>query len=131
MTQNCKLPGCENKVQNWRKEFCCKSHAAKAGALSKGLKLRTKEDTIVYHRIKATERQQRIKRATPPWANLTAIREFYKEARKLELETGIVHEVDHVIPLKGRLVSGLHVETNLQILTKDDNRSKANHYELA
>lgn len=36
------------------------------------------------------------------------------------------HEVDHVVPLRGRAVSGLHVLANLQYLPKQENRRKAN-----
>lgn len=65
----------------------------------------------------------------PPWANKKAIREFYKEARRLTVETGVLHHVDHIIPLTGREVSGLHVESNLQVLTQRENNRKHNHFE--
>lgn len=40
-----------------------------------------------------------------------------------------VHEVDHVVPMQGESVSGLHVASNLQILTKSENSSKRNKHE--
>lgn len=48
---------------------------------------------------------------------------FYKEAERLTEETGIIHHVDHIIPIsKG----GLHHQDNLQVLTKRENLSKGN-----
>ena len=65
----------------------------------------------------------------PVWADKKAIRAVYAEARRLTHETGVLHHVDHVIPLNGREVSGLHVEGNLQVLTFIENSRKHNHFE--
>jgi hypothetical protein len=54
------------------------------------------------------------------------IGEFYKESTRLTKETGIPHEVDHIIPLQGEIVSGLHVPWNLRVVTKEVNRKKSN-----
>lgn len=59
---------------------------------------------------------------TPAWSEAVAIREFYYLCPP-------GHEVDHIIPLKGRLVSGLHVLANLQHLTRSANASKSNTFD--
>lgn len=64
--------------------------------------------------------------ATPMWADLDAIKRIYLLAEKLSVETGIKHHVDHVIPLQGKNVCGLHVENNLQVIPAKQNLSKAN-----
>jgi len=60
--------------------------------------------------------------------DLLIIKSIYKEARKLSILTNIPHHVDHIIPLQGELVSGLHLSLNLQILTQHENCSKHNSY---
>ena len=67
--------------------------------------------------------------ATPLWADLEAIKRIYKESRRVSIETGILHHVDHIVPLQGGIVSGLHVEYNLQIIPAKQNLSKANKLE--
>lgn len=65
-------------------------------------------------------------RATPAWANDEAILKFYERAKQLSEETGVLHHVDHIYPLRGRLVCGLHNEFNLQILPARENQRKYN-----
>lgn len=67
-----------------------------------------------------SKRRKIIKERTPKWANLDKILETYLLARELKMH------VDHVIPLQGTLVSGLHVENNLRIIPAIDNLSKGN-----
>jgi len=67
--------------------------------------------------------------ATPAW--LTAIQkaqiyEFYEIALARTLQTGISCDVDHIVPLRGKHVRGLHVPWNLQILTEEENARKYN-----
>jgi hypothetical protein len=81
---------------------------------------------IRYHASK--RRAARLNR-TPPWADLDAIRAFYDEAERLTLATGIKHHVDHIIPMQGERVSGLHVETNLQVIAGTENIRKHNRFD--
>jgi hypothetical protein len=64
----------------------------------------------------------------PAWANKEEIKKIYAQAVLMEKETGIKYEVDHIIPLNGENVSGLHVHENLQILTKCKNIQKNNKF---
>lgn len=67
--------------------------------------------------------------AAPKWLtkeHRKEIRTFYIEAARLTRETNTLYEVDHIIPLQGGTVSGLHVPWNLQILTKRENCIKNN-----
>jgi hypothetical protein len=67
-------------------------------------------------------------RAIPRWANLNAIEKIYETAMQLRKQTGERYEVDHIVPLQSKVVSGLHWEGNLQILPKAQNISKHNRH---
>lgn len=79
---------------------------------------------LVYH---AEQRAIKIQRSVS-WANRDKIRAIYAEAARLTKETKIFHHVDHEIPLMGKRVSGLHVETNLRVLTAKENQAKRNSF---
>ena len=68
--------------------------------------------------------------ATPSWYNHEEVVLIYDECRKITEETGIAHEVDHIIPLVSDYVCGLHCTDNLQIITKEENLKKSNSLQL-
>ncbi len=79
----------------------------------------------VFYSLNA-RRRAAAKQAFPKWANAEAIKNIYAAARDLTQRTGITHHVDHIVPLRGKTVCGLHVETNLQIVTATENLRKHN-----
>jgi hypothetical protein len=80
-------------------------------------------DTV--NAIKAKRRAAK-KNALTLWANANAIKNFYTEARRLTKLTGVKYHVDHIYPLQNEYMCGLHIETNLQILTRKENVIKGN-----
>ena len=69
------------------------------------------------------------KNAAPQWLTKQHRDEMalqYSRAMALSAETGIPHEVDHIVPLQSDVVCGLHVPWNLQVLTALKNRQKSN-----
>lgn len=85
--------------------------------------------TIRVDRIKKRKRKDKclykskLRKATPPWADKAKIRKIY------DSKPDGCH-VDHIIPLRGDKVSGLHVEYNLQYLAAKDNMKKSNRYDF-
>lgn len=70
-----------------------------------------------------------MRNATPAWLTCTAmdqIDSIFAAATEASQNTGVPHEVDHVIPLDGKTVCGLHVPWNLRVMERGPNRSKKN-----
>lgn len=76
------------------------------------------EEHLSEYRARNAKRRATKINATPSWANLSLIKRIYENAEGMH--------VDHIIPLQGELVCGLHVENNLQYLTPEENSRKGN-----
>ena len=86
------------------------------------------------HMVNADRAKRRAAKleATPDWLTdeqLNEIKNIYWLAQDLKKITGEDYHVDHIIPLQGEEVRGLHVPWNLQILPADINLSKGNRIE--
>ncbi len=78
------------------------------------------------------KREDRLKEATPNWLTaemLSEIKDIYARRQEISNVTGVEHHVDHIVPIQGIDVCGLHVPWNLQILTAEENLRKSNKYE--
>ena len=73
----------------------------------------------LYQPYVSAKRRAAKLNATPKWANLQKIKEIYNNCPQ-------GYHVDHIIPLQGKNVCGLHVENNLQYLLARDNLVKSN-----
>lgn len=81
-----------------------------------------------YGRHRQNIRRSLLLKRLPKWANVEKIKEIYKEALLLKQKTNQDFHVDHIVPLRGKNVSGLHVEYNLQIISAKENMNKGNHF---
>lgn len=81
-------------------------------------------------RAARTRKRQAAKlQRTPPWLTedqLCEMADLYLIAKMFQMYTGETYHVDHIVPLQGDNVSGLHVPWNLQILHYKENLQKSN-----
>lgn len=103
-------------MKEWYREYH-KSPKAK----EKARELRQRLDHKALRKALGAKRRAAQLKLTPPWADLKAINEFYKNCPK-----GM--HVDHIIPLQGRNVWGFHILENLQYLTPEENIRKNNKF---
>jgi hypothetical protein len=84
--------------------------------------------------MEKSARRRAIKaQAMPPWVDethLKRLRSIYKTCKNVSERTGKVHHVDHIVPLKGDNICGLHVWWNLRIIPARMNLSKGNKLEV-
>ena len=77
-------------------------------------------------------RRANLLKATPKWVDKNALKDiesFYICSQMFSMYTGQKYHVDHIIPLRGKKVSGLHVPSNLQVIPAKENLSKRNIFD--
>ena len=90
-----------------------------------------KTDPAKFARVQQA-RAVALRQATPAWVRMRHADELaaiYTQAQRLTRQTGISHDVDHIVPLRNPHVCGLHAPWNLQILTARENRVKGNVFD--
>lgn len=92
-------------------------------------KTRYKQDNPDLYKELVSLRRRRFRLATPKWLSpeqKMEIRLKYRLAIELSRRTGVRHAVDHIVPLQGEAVCGLHVPWNLDVVTQEENLKKHN-----
>jgi 5-methylcytosine-specific restriction endonuclease McrA len=90
-----------------------------------------KDRNVDVVRADTSVRKRRHREATPKWltpAERLQMRELYVQARKLTELTRERYVVDHIVPLRGGSVCGLHVPWNLRVITQEENLKKSNKH---
>lgn len=81
-----------------------------------------------YYAAMSAKYKASMRLATPLWADQEKIKYIYKIASDMVKETGRKWHVDHIVPIRSKLVCGLHVEHNLEVIEASKNMSKNNRY---
>lgn len=103
------------------------SNRDKLNSAFKKWKANNKDKVRYFH----SKRRAYLLNAIPSWATkemMDDIQTFYVCSQMFSIYTGEKYHVDHIIPLKGKNVSGLHVPNNLQILPAKENLKKRNSF---
>lgn len=102
----------------------------KARAASAAWASKNRARLLAYNRTRAAS----LLNATPGWLtkdDREAIVSIYETRARTTTETGTLHHVDHIVPLRGETVCGLHVPWNLQVIPATENVRKHNKLVVA
>jgi 5-methylcytosine-specific restriction endonuclease McrA len=92
----------------------------------------SKKKNRAYHTYLESQRQQRIKQATPAWlgdSDKDWMVSIYKKSQDIKRQYDVATAVDHIVPIKGKNVCGLNVPWNLRVTTQKYNSAKWNSLE--
>lgn len=115
-----------NEKYTEKRKRMYEKHREKRIEYARQAKQKNRELHTQYQRLREAKRM----RSCPKWANREVMNEIYRKAKEMQKQDGIPRHVDHIIPLQHSLVSGLHCEFNLQILTASENSSKKNYFDI-
>lgn len=124
---------CKRAYEKNPEKYREKSRSKRAGNPEKYRDIVKKSYAKTYQIRHASERARlnaasaARRRLPPDWLDaisLAQIQEMYDIAKAVSVQTGIKHHVDHIIPLNAKLVNGLHVPWNLQVITASENCAK-------
>jgi hypothetical protein len=90
-----------------------------------------KENNKMQVRADTKARRRKHRDATPKWLSRrqkSEIRQLYQIAITMTQTTGEQYVVDHIVPLRGESVCGLHVSWNLRVITQEENLKKSNKH---
>ena len=135
-----KGPGfCCNKMapvratEEYRAEHQRKYRAANAEKIRARVRvyqIDNKERVMEYQTAYQAAKRVLQRKAQPPWVDVAGLKAIYRVMRRKNKEAGkIVCHVDHIVPLQGRNVCGLHVPWNLQVISARENLQKGNRFE--
>ena len=108
---------CTNKRQRGKWQSVTEDTRVKKRASAK----KSRKNNLAMDAMKSARRRARTKQREPSWNDQLVMRMIYEDCPE-----GC--EVDHIVPMYGENVSGLHVHYNLQYLTKEENCRKGNTY---
>jgi|DEB0MinimDraft_6_1074348.scaffolds.fasta_scaffold06006_5 hypothetical protein len=80
-------------------------------------------------RLASFKRQKALRWATPRWCDKREIDRLVRKVRGMNKQAGFIKfHLDHIVPLQGNDICGLHVPWNLQVITAEENLRKSNKW---
>lgn len=119
----------KNEWYQENKEQVIQAAATRPAQVKREYRNAWKETHKVQIRADTKARRRKHRDATPSWLTRkqkSEIRQVYQIAITMTQTTGEQYVVDHIVPLRGTDVCGLHVPWNLRVITQEKNLVKSN-----